>query len=254
MALRGRSGSMGSNFPPSLWHLVGRMEMGSHEPARMLWCRWFIHVISSSQRVERPASVPFHTSGGGRVTPSMGRPLVRSQTPAFYMLTCPWARSWTTNSLQGCIIGVRRYKPINILVQKPCVVTKAVNTSLYTGYKLAQLVTEGTLCHLWLLFCRSRSRMGKWILDVPHGYDFSSPSSSAPLFILLAAQPRLCGVYPAEWGTAFISSRAHFCNAIPHGTTTESGLGVSFLSSVTDTQSRQTKLAIAAEPLEKHYS
>lgn len=31
-------------------------------------------------------------------------------------------------------------------------------------------------------------------------------------------------------------------------------LGVLFLSSVTDTQIRQTKLAIPANPLEKHYS
>lgn len=59
MALRGSSRSMGSNLsPPSLWYLVGWMYMGSHEPVRMLWCRWFIHIVSSKSASRKTCECP----------------------------------------------------------------------------------------------------------------------------------------------------------------------------------------------------
>lgn len=60
MALRGRSSSMGSNFsPPSLFVIAcSWMWMGSHEPARMLWCRWFIHVVSSKSASRKTCECP----------------------------------------------------------------------------------------------------------------------------------------------------------------------------------------------------
>lgn len=155
MALRGRSSSMGSNFsPPSLFVIAcSWMWMGSHEPARMLWCRWFIHVVSSKSVSRKTCECPLSH-----------------------------LRRWRGRSIDGkvslipdpCLLHVLEKDPepktagkAALLVWEGTILLftvwsiKAVNSSLYTGYKLAHLVTEATLCHLWLLFCRSRSRRGK---------------------------------------------------------------------------------------------
>lgn len=86
----------------------------------------------------------------------------------------------------------------------------------------------------------------------PPWLGFSFPSS-APLFLLLAAPPRLEFIRLNEEQRSFRAALI-FVHDSPrrHNGVGTLAVGVAFLSSVT--QSRQTKLAIAAEPLEKHYS
>lgn len=158
MALRGRSSSMGSNFsPPSLFVIAcSWMWMGSHEPARMLWCRWFIHVVSSKSASRKTCECPLShlrrwrgRSIDGKVSlipdPCLLHVLEKDPEPKQPARLHYWCEKVQSFYLQS----------------DQCVDTKAVNSNLYTGYKLAHLVTEATLCHLWLLFCRSRSRRGK---------------------------------------------------------------------------------------------
>lgn len=90
------------------------------------------------------------------------------------------------------------------------------------GYKSCEVFTLATNWLSWLLRER-RAIYGYCFLDLDHAWgDGSWMSPMVRIFISLICSPfptfssaTTPGVYPTEWGTAFISSRAHFCTRFP---------------------------------------
>lgn len=233
--------------------------MGSHEPARMLWCRWFIHIVSSKSASRKTCKCPLshlrrwtgHPIDGKAVSLIPDPCVLHADMSLIKILNPkqPWRLHYWCEKVQTFYLHS---------AQKTLCGYKSCGIQVFT-------LATSWLCY-WLL--RERCAIyGYCFVDLDHAW--GNGSWMSPMVVIFHLPPHLLpfptfssATTPAWSLSGWMRNSVHFepCSFLQHDSPRSYNgvgtlaVGVSFLSSVTGTQSRQTKLAIAAKPLEKHYS